>query len=294
MPSPSRPEKILFAAYDEEEDASYAKSLLEHIGIHARIPPTESNERHFLYIDPKEIMEGGGRRPLTSRGSTTEYMLAVYNSASADFRRNEDFGDRRVNLYITLATAVLGGLIVLVTRQFISSLQLLIPAVAFGIAVVISIGAGTFLRIIERNKATDQYIRSMKDAGKFFILSEPSIKPFLDEFDPFKVKPRRSRKVKLYSLGTGGYLQTVALLNSLVAASLPLLIALALNIVTGSQDGSQWDVKPWHYISLGSSAVLVAFGSWWLQIDYAKGRYEEDEKKWWREYQRENDQGSPR
>ena len=275
-------DKVLFAAYDGEADASYACSLLESMGLHPSKCPKVINRknRYFVYIENPEEITGERRLVrLNPKKSTTEYMLAVYNSASADFRRNEDFGDRRVNLYITLATAVLGGLIVLVTRQFISSPQLLIPAVAFGIAVVVSIGVGTFLRIIERNKATDEYIRSMRDAGKFFILSEPSIKPFLNEFDPFSAKKRRSEKIKLLSPATGGYLQTVAMLNSLVAASLPLLIVLALNVASGSQDASQTALGGWDY-SLIVSSLFLFIGSWWFQINYAKGKYEEDELKW--------------
>lgn len=249
------------------------------MGLQAKAEPKKG--RYFVYIeDRNEITATAGRGPLKSKKSTTEYMLAVYNSASADFRHNEEFGDRRVNLYITLATAVLGGLILLVTRQVIESLLFLLPAVAFGIAVVLSIGWPTFLRILTRNKATDQYIRSMRDVGKFFILSEPSIKPFLNEFDPFKPKDRRSKTLKLYSPATGGYLQTVAILNSLVAASLPLLVILALNTVTGAQDGSPTRVDLRGYIFLGFSAALLALGSWWFQIKWAERVYEKDEEKW--------------
>lgn len=222
----------------------------------------------------------GVRQPLWSQKSTTEYMLAVYNSASADFRRNEEFGDKRVNLYITLTTVVLGSLIVLVTRQFISSLQILIPAIAFGIAVVLSIGVSTFSRIIERNKQTDQYIRVMRDVGKFFVLRDPTINPFLIELNPFKSKKRRSDIIKLTSFATGGYLQTVAILNSLVAAALPLLTGLALMISNGTQSVPIPVIGFMHYIWwLAIGAVLIAIGTWWLQIDHAKRIYVKDEKK---------------
>lgn len=205
-------------------------------------------------------------------------MIAVYNSASANFGRNEDFGDRRVNLFITLATAVLGGLVFLVTRQLISSLPFLIPAVAFGVAVVISIGWPTFLRIIERNKQTDEFIRSMKDVGKYFIERDSSLRPFLNEFAPWKEKKRRSGKIKISSFGTGGYLQTVAVLNSLVAASFPLLVILALNIASGSPDGPRTPVDGWEYIvPLLVSAGLLALGSWWIHMDRAKRVYIADE-----------------
>ncbi len=206
-------------------------------------------------------------------------MLAVYNRMAASLRQNEGFGDSRVNLHITLATAVMGGLVVLVTGGAIDSVEVLILAIAVGVLAVLAIGASTLLRIIERNLQTDQYIRAIGSVGQFFVLNQPSIKPFLNEFDPFRPRRPRSQIIKLTSLATGGLLQTVAILNSLIAASLPLFVALAISISSDADQIMATGEGRWDYILLMASAVLLGVGGWWLQIAYTKRRYQADENE---------------
>ncbi|MEW5719784.1 MAG: hypothetical protein AB1817_14230, partial [Chloroflexota bacterium] len=50
------------------------------------------------------------------RDKTEEFMLAEYRYFADGFWRNEEAGERRVNFFITLVTAVISALVALATR----------------------------------------------------------------------------------------------------------------------------------------------------------------------------------
>ena len=268
--------EVLFAVYKRQEDGTYADSLFSDMGIEHSLEPRVVNkngeQRYFLFINKDNIYKLP--EALDAEKNAAEYMLAVYNSSSADFRSNEQVGDRRINLYITLATAVIGGLLVLSTKQFTGSLLFSVVIICAAIIAILAVGIFTFFRMLQRNIVTDEYVRSMKNVGKFFVLRNPRIKVFLTELDPFEEKAVRSKKIGVFKIITGGLLETVAILNGFVAASLPLLVILALNVAARRQDGQpQLILVPLHYILLGISAALLGLGTWVCQIKYALRRY---------------------
>ena len=51
-------------------------------------------------------------------------LLAEYDQFSNAFRFNEEIGERRIEFFITIATAVLGGVVVLLTSDHVRLLAL--------------------------------------------------------------------------------------------------------------------------------------------------------------------------
>ena len=123
-----------------------------------------------------------------------DFLIAAYNHWGEAFLRNEEMGDRRVNLYITLTTFVLGGLTILAARggigetgDFIGSLVVVL-AIAFGLVAIYLIGLFTIRRIIERNLATDEFIIDSKAIARKFVSPSdaPDLFPRLNPYSPTK------------------------------------------------------------------------------------------------------------
>jgi 8-oxo-dGTP pyrophosphatase MutT (NUDIX family) len=97
-----------------------------------------------------------------SKAAVKEFLLAEYNRFADLFWRNEQAGETRVNWFIGIVTAAIGGLIVLVTKAEgrLNSEQLRLIAVT-GLAAVLVFGLVTFARMLIRNEKTDEYKKSL-------------------------------------------------------------------------------------------------------------------------------------
>src|SRR5262249_43231618 len=88
-------------------------------------------------------------------------LLAEYKHFSESIWKNEETGERRLNFFITLVTAVIAGLVALWTKKGTGDLALserdilritipaLIGLLLFGIV--------TFLRMLQRDRVTSEY-----------------------------------------------------------------------------------------------------------------------------------------
>lgn len=85
-----------------------------------------------------------------------DLLLEDYRHRSALLLESEKAGETRVNLFITLVVLVVGGLVSLVTSQQESaaaSVRLIVPC---ALAALLGFGWLTLLRLIKRNKSTDE------------------------------------------------------------------------------------------------------------------------------------------
>ncbi len=140
---------------------------------------------------------------------TEEFLLAEYKTFSDSFWRNEETGEKRVEFFITLATAVIGALVALATSQTQLPAEATYAVMVFALAGLLGFGIVTLRRVIKRNSVTDEYKRAMEIVRGHFRNEDER----LLDYQPFvKRGPRKT--------GTGGLADVVALMNRLVVAAL--------------------------------------------------------------------------
>jgi len=167
---------------------------------------------------------------------TREFLLEDFRHFSESSWRNEDVGEKRFSFLVSLVTAVAGGLVALRTADK----NRIPPDEVIGItqaavAGLLVIGILNYLRMLHRNRITDEYHRTLKYIRNRLIATLP-------EFGDYEVPCRlRTWRDSLRA----GYAETVGVLNGLLLAGLVWLYS------------GQWCV------AIGSGAVLAAI-SWWL------------------------------
>lgn len=96
------------------------------------------------------------------RQAARELLLAELQVFEEAIRRSEDTGDQRFNFFITLVTAVIGGLIALTTQMTAEQLASSFPKIAFGgTAALLAFGILTFMRMVHRDRVTAQLKRTV-------------------------------------------------------------------------------------------------------------------------------------
>jgi putative (di)nucleoside polyphosphate hydrolase len=135
-------------------------------------------------------------------------LLAEYAHFSDGIFKNEEIGERRIQFFTTIATAVLGGVVLLLTGDHVSlqksEIRLLAMAVLLGLFLM---GFVTLLRILQRDKVTREYKKIQRYLRE--QLKKRSVS--LGGYDiPFSGQ----RNILL----RGGLAVTTAVINSLVLA----------------------------------------------------------------------------
>lgn len=149
-------------------------------------------------------------------------LLEEYKHLCESYLSNEELGERRVNFFLTLTTAVIAA-IVAIQKGVISVVDGKVDPILFGgLVALLMFGIVTLMRIIRRNQATDRYLRGLAKLRKYFVTEGEAAKYLV--FNPYDEKPRH-KKEKIFSLGTGGLVEMVALMNSLIVAALFVLLA---------------------------------------------------------------------
>lgn len=175
-----------------------------------------------------------------------DFLLAEHEYLGDCFWRNSEVGERRVNFFITLVTAAIAALVGLTTSKqgglraadiYFISIFALLALLLFGIV--------TLLRMIRRNLVSDEYKQAMEMIRSHFR----NLDERLQSYRPFT-------KGKSLGLVTGGLVDMVTLVNSIIAAALAALLGF-------SHPG-------WVIGLLGLIGFIVA---WIVQFTYIKYRY---------------------
>ncbi len=137
-------------------------------------------------------------------------LLADYEHFFQSLWRNEETGERRVSFFISLVTAVLAALIALLTSKLTTIAPEQINYIVYGVlSGLLVLGIMTFLRMINRNKVTDEY----KD---ILIYIREMLRRRATTLQDYQL-PFRPRK---HNMLRGGLAETVAAINSLIFAGL--------------------------------------------------------------------------
>lgn len=134
--------------------------------------------------------------------------------------RNEEIGEKRFSFFVTLVTAVAGGLGAFYTRQGAKDWDPNEPHWLIFVACVILavVGFLSYLRMLHRNRVTDQFKKTTKYIRNKYTAA------VLDPSFQYQVPvPARSKK-KVEKLREewfrGGYAETMAVLEGIIVAVL--------------------------------------------------------------------------
>ena len=218
-------------------------------------------------------METGKEEKTEQQRHSAEFMFAEFQYLTTSFWRNEELGDRRVNLFLALTTAVIAASVAAATKGSDNTSTTISLLICGGLLAVLLFGIFTLKRIIRRNLDTDDYKRSADRVRKYFVERDANIGPYLP-FDPYEgLKPRET---KILALGNGGLERTVALLNSFIAASLVGLITeIGFDIMSPKSSSSAFSL--WRIALIAVVMFVSGFIAWGLQISLVKNYYENSE-----------------
>ena len=196
-----------------------------------------------------------------SQDRQVRLLLAEYEHMGESFLRNEELGESRVKFFITITGAVMAALATLGDGKTLLIFLALVGLLPFGIL--------TLVRMVHRNIQTDKYLRALASIRRYFVDEED--KHTLEHlyFNPYEKdkKPPR-QKDSIFSLGQGGLVETVGLINSLITAGLLGLVVKWYLGLAGSE--ATFSVQVILYVVV---AVAGFLGAWAVQMRYVKGRY---------------------
>lgn len=185
----------------------------------------------------------------------TELLLAEYEHTADSLLRNEEDGEKRATFFVTLAGASGTALAFLLGRDAVLHPDSTHPLVVGALGVVLAVGYLAFLRVLQRNLASDRYKRALTRIRRHFVAGPEDPRRVLLAFDPYALEHRSAPSWR--SLGRGGWLETVALVESLVAGA---LVATVVPTPT-------WTVEI-------VVSALAAFATWVLLLGDAARRYD--------------------
>jgi len=196
-------------------------------------------------------------------------LMAEYNYCAEAFRQSESLGEKRVTTFLAVATVLISVVGLIAGEK--GNAQRLLGAAPLPLAVLLFFGRMTFLRVVKRNLDTDGYKVAMGLVRKYFAERIAGADRYLF-FDPnWLPGPRRMRVWPF--VGSGGWLETVALMNSLLAAVMAYVllpqtygpvvaVSVALIAWLGQTVEANWRyregaVQPDQYFRAGVGAVIA-------------------------------------
>lgn len=108
-----------------------------------------------------------------------EFLIADLEHFGESLWRNEEVGEKRFNFFITLITAVLAGLVALhVEGKEKLGLCELKSITNVALMTLLVLGIMTYLRMLHRNRDSDQYQRTLKHIREKLLAINPMIEEY--------------------------------------------------------------------------------------------------------------------
>jgi putative (di)nucleoside polyphosphate hydrolase len=194
--------------------------------------------------------------------------------------RNDEIGEKRFNFFLTLVTAVIAGLVTLHTAQGeLTGLDLLkrfLPEASkagdlkalitsAGLWALFGIGVATYIRLLLRNRVTEEYHRTLAYIRERLLRLNPTT--LFEEYDvPQKFDPSTIdwlwKGLKGGLAGTSGAMTAALLFAALVMSSVSSWLAGFIAIAVGAAFwffAIRWkgDKRPEQYFRAGVGAVIL-------------------------------------
>src|SRR5690349_21090719 len=104
----------------------------------------------------------------------SELLLAELEHFGDSLWENEQIGEKRFNFFVTLVTAVAGGLVTLAASEHRPRLDHLIGIATAATAGLLIVGLLTYLRMLRRNAVAKEYQDTLKELRRRYVELCPS------------------------------------------------------------------------------------------------------------------------
>jgi hypothetical protein len=158
-----------------------------------------------------------------------DFLLNEYRSHKESFWKSEELGERRVNFFITVVTAILAALAIR-EKGVIDYTGKVHSIFFYGCAASLLYGWVTLVRLIRRNLESHKDLRAIGRIRHYFTEKNPEILKYLYYESRDDVPYRKKKWIEILSLGTGGLVETVSLINSVIFASICGLVSISLSL----------------------------------------------------------------
>lgn len=159
---------------------------------------------------------------------STEFLIADLNHFGESLWRNEEIGEKRFEFFLTLVTAVIAGLVVLYTKKNNINIddESLKTIMNGTISMLLVFGLMTYLRMLQRNRITDDYKHTLKYIRKKLLDLNPS-------FTEYSVPHHND--IGIWKWFRGGFAETVGAMCAFLVLGLLILnsVTLCLAIIVG-------------------------------------------------------------
>jgi hypothetical protein len=240
------------------------------------------------------IAQMEGQKGDSKQKGSIDFMLAEYEHHLAEFRRSEELGESRMNLFLAIVAAVFtGGAFAFMKAISGKDETGIDPHVIYliifcALCVTLLFGYVTLVRLVHRNLVSTQELRASGRIRRYFWDKYPEIRNYL-YYKPYDNRPVRKLGWKLSkpfsTFKRGGLVETIILLNAIIAATLIAIAALIIAklLVAKADTGQEWLEWP-HIVGILSSIVFgFCFAIIWqvnfVKNEYYAGRPKEDEIK---------------
>jgi hypothetical protein len=127
-----------------------------------------------MTIDQTQQTAPGEKQLEFAREKLPDFMIAEYSEVFQEHRRLRDEGIKRLNFFVTLSTAVLGGLVLL--SEISSFMQSAFRwIVLLSIFLLLILGWDVYRYLVSREISSDFNMRTMGRIRRFFIGDDPRI-----------------------------------------------------------------------------------------------------------------------
>ncbi len=176
-----------------------------------------------------------------SKNSNTNLGISLlwkdYDHISKSLAENENVGEKRITFFLTLTTAIITAIITFNTTGKISTDIKLLTSIS-AIFTLLAIGLIILLRMIKRNKITDEYkiaLDSIRQRIKDFSGSDWYLRDYtlLGQMKPGPLRGRNGKKTinrKNKPRKLGSLTHIMAILNSALATAIIGLIIFHMNV----------------------------------------------------------------
>lgn len=160
------------------------------------------------------------------RADPREFLLVEYQAYREALNENERTGEGRVNLFLTITTAVLGALAL--KGDLVKAGGDFDALFLFLLLVVFLFGVTTLARMLHRKRVAHEMKTALSTLRAYFCEASPEIVPYLAWKPREKAKPPEMGLLAFVVPGNGGLVDATALLNSAVFGALATMFAVRL------------------------------------------------------------------
>ncbi len=199
-----------------------------------------------------------------------ELLLREYDYLSKMYINNEDLGEKRVNLFLSLTSAAL-AIFAVISGLGIPLLELRMSSMLFTAVTVVLLLFGwiTLKRIINRNIETTNYVNRLDSIRRAFVKEDEGDKIKHLPFNPYQKPKIRSidpGRNPLLSFDRGGLMENVVLMNSII------FVGFVISLLGWTSVVLEGFVQVLVFVIL---AVPAFIGIWLFQMDHVRKKYDE-------------------